>query len=197
MSPDSDRGTERSRRRGRDDAADARRRHRGRCRLSPGRGRQRRRGHRDSGIALGHLPAVHRYSDAGQHGRAEAGARGARPLARHQDHPGFRPGEAIRCGKAGRQPLLRQAARRRANDRRIAGHGGRRRAEDRSDAPVAGEAGAVNRSVATLRAGGRVVGARTTASACCWNKPASTPRPCWCRPASTPRSARPPTSCRS
>src|ERR1700730_2511405 len=38
---------------------------------------------------------------------------------------------------------------------------------------------------------------RTTAFACCWNKPASTPRPCSRKPASTPRNARPPTSCRS
>lgn len=38
---------------------------------------------------------------------------------------------------------------------------------------------------------------RTTASACCWNKPASTPRPCLFRPASTPRSEKRPTNCRS
>ena len=126
------RRAERACRRGRDGTAHARRRYRGGCRISSGRSRQCRRGDRHSGIPLGHLPAVHRHSDARQHGRPEAGPRGARPLARHQDHPGFRSGEAIRRRKTDRQPLLWQTAGRRANDRRIAGDGGRGRAEDRS-----------------------------------------------------------------
>ena len=129
---DFDRSAERPHRRGRDDAAHACGRYRGGCRLPLRRSRQCRRGDVHSGVPLGHIPAVHRYSDARQHGRPEAGPHGAQPLARHQDHPGFRPGEAIRGGTAGRQPLLRQAAGDAANDHRIADHGGCWCAEDRS-----------------------------------------------------------------
>ena len=68
----------------------------------------------DSEVPLGHIPAVYRHSDARQHGRSEARPRRAQPLARHQDHPGVRSGEPIRRRKAGRQPLLRQAAGRRS-----------------------------------------------------------------------------------